>query len=128
MRSAMLRVVMMPKDTNPDGTVFGGVILSHIDVAGVMEARRHGLHRYVTAAVDKVQFKAPVYVGDLVTFLTTTARVGTTSVTVQVDVWSERRDGRMAVDVTNATVTYVAVDAGGRPIAVRGEHTLPFVE
>lgn len=127
MRSATLKVVMMPKDTNPQGVVFGGVILSHIDVAGVIEARRHGLHRYVTVAMDKIEFKAPVFVGDIVTVLTSTQRVGNTSVTVKVDVWSERRDGRMCVDVTNALVTYVAVDEMGRKIPVRTEHTLPFV-
>ncbi len=125
-RTPSLRIVMMPADTNPQGTVFGGVILSHVDVAGVLEARRHGLHRYVTVALDKVHFKQPVFVGDVVTLLTSTLAVGHTSVTVKVDVWSERYDGRSCVDVTNAIVTYVAVDARNRPIPVRSDHTLPW--
>jgi acyl-CoA thioesterase YciA len=119
---------MMPKDTNPDGSVFGGVLLSHIDIAGVIEARRHGLHRFVTVAMDKVIFKRPVFVGDIVSFFATTLRVGSTSVTVQIDVSSERRDGRACVDVTSAVVTYVALDFHGKPIPVQSDHTLPYVE
>lgn len=125
-RVAALRVVMMPKDTNPDGSVFGGVILSQLDIAGVIEARRHGLHRYVTAAMDKVVFIAPVYVGDIVSFFAQTTRVGNTSLTVQIDVCAERRDGRSCVNVTSATVTYVAVDGHGHPVPVASTHTLPY--
>lgn len=124
-RNPALRVHMMPRDTNPDGTIFGGVILSEIDVAGVIQARHHGLHKYVTVAMDKVIFKAPVYVGDIVSLFTETVKVGNTSLTVQVDVCAERRGGRSCVHVTSAQVTYVAVDDAGKPIPVNTPHTLP---
>ena len=114
-RRLALRVVMMPRDTNQYGTIFGGVILSHVDQAGFVEARRHGAHRWVTAAMDHVDFAAPVHVGDTVGFYTTTTRVGTTSVGVRVDVEAERYDTRQTVCVTTATLTMVAVDDAGRP-------------
>lgn len=126
-RVAALRLVMMPKDTNPQGTVFGGVILSQIDIAGVVEARRHGLHRYVTVAMEKVVFKAPVFVGDIVSFFAETMKVGTSSVTVKIEVCAERRDGRSCAEVTTAIVTYVAVNGQGKKIPVASPHTLPFV-
>lgn len=113
---ATLRVVMMPRDTNQYGTIFGGVILSYIDQAGFVEARRHGAHRWVTAAIDRVDFKAPVHTGDVVSFLTRTVRTGTSSVTVAVEVLAERFSGRDTVQVTTASLTLVAVDASGRAI------------
>jgi len=91
-----LRVLMMPRDTNHQGTIFGGIILAHIDQAGYIEARRHGLHRWVTASVDRVDFHAPVLVGEVVEFKTRTIRLGRSSVTVQVVVDSERLDGAWA--------------------------------
>jgi acyl-CoA thioesterase YciA len=111
-----LRVVMMPRDANQYGTIFGGVILSYIDQAGFIEARRHGTHRWVTVAFDKVEFHAPVHVGDLVSFLTRTERTGTTSVRLRIRVEAERYATRDVVHVTEATVTMVAVNAAGRPI------------
>lgn len=111
-----LRIVTMPKDTNQYGTIFGGVILSYIDQAGFVEARRHGCHRWVTAAIDKVEFKAPVIVGDTVSFNTRTVRTGTKSVTVAVDVVAERYASDESVDVTHAQLVMVAVDANGQPI------------
>ncbi|MEI8198249.1 MAG: hotdog domain-containing protein [Phycisphaerae bacterium] len=119
---------MIHGSVNPDGTIFGGVILAQIDSAGIIEARRHGLHRFVTVAMDKVEFKAPVYVGDIVSFFAQTQRIGTSSLTVQVDVCAERRDGRSCVNVTSALVTYVAIDAHGKPISVGSTHTLPFID
>jgi acyl-CoA thioesterase YciA len=113
-----LRVLMMPRDTNHQGTIFGGIILAHIDQAGYIEARKHGLHRWVTASVDRVDFKAPVFVGEVVEFKTRTIRLGTTSVTVQVVVDSERMDGAWA-HVTEAQLTMVAVDESGRSIPFR---------
>ena len=113
---AALRVVMMPRDTNQYGTIFGGVILSYIDQAGFIESRRHGLHRWVTASIDSVHFRAPVYTGDVVNFLTTTERTGTTSVTVRVCVVAERDATGEPVPVTEATLTMVAVDREGNPI------------
>ncbi len=111
-----LRVVMMPRDTNNYGTIFGGVILSFIDQAGFIEARRHGQHRWVTAAIDHVEFRAPVHTGDVVSFLTTTEATGTTSVKVRICVEAQRFTTGETVPVTEARVTMVAIDAAGRPI------------
>jgi len=113
-----LRVLMMPRDTNHQGTIFGGIILAHIDQAGYVEARRHGLHRWVTAPVDRVDFKAPVAVGEVVEFRTRTIRLGRTSVTVQVVVDAERLDGTWA-RVTEAQTPMVAVDDAGRSMPFR---------
>ena len=113
-----LRIMMMPRDTNHQGTVFGGIVLAHVDQAGYVEARRHGLHRWVTASVDRVDFKAPVHVGEIVEFRTRTVRLGRTSVQVQVVVDAERLDGRWA-RVTEALLTMVAVDGSGRSIPFR---------
>lgn len=115
-RSLALRVIAMPRDTNQYGTVFGGVILSYIDQAGFIEARRHGAHRWVTAAMDRVDFTAPVMVGDVVNLYAETERTGTKSVTVRVEVESERYLTGDCVPVTSATLTMVAVNAAGRPI------------
>lgn len=114
----------MPKETNQYGTIFGGVILSSIDQAGFVEARRHGGHRWVTAAIDKVEFKAPVNVGDTVSFYTTTTRTGTKSVTVSVEVVAERYSSGQTVEVTSATLVMVAVDGRGTPIAFRSAPTI----
>lgn len=114
-----LRVVMMPRDTNSYGTIFGGVILSYVDQAGFIEALRHGRHRWVTASMAQVDFHAPVFTGDVVSFLTCTKRTGTTSVTVGVRVVAERYDTAEPVVVTEATLTMVAIDAAGRPIPFR---------
>lgn len=113
-----LRLITMPRDTNNLGTVFGGVILSYIDQAGYVEARKHGPYRWVTVALDKVIFHAPVFVGDIVNLHTKTLRVGTTSVTVLVLVQVERFASREIVDVTEAQMTFVAVDECGRPTPV----------
>jgi acyl-CoA thioesterase YciA len=118
-RRPALRVVTLPRDTNQYGTIFGGVILSYIDQAGFVEARRHGVHRWVTASIERVDFRAPVRLGDIVSFHTSTERLGTTSVTVRVEVEAERFTGGPAVPVTTATVTLVAVDASGAPIPFR---------
>ncbi|MFG0273876.1 MAG: acyl-CoA thioesterase [Phycisphaerales bacterium] len=115
-RRLALRVIAMPKDTNQYGTVFGGVILSYIDQAGFIEARRHGAHRWVTAAMDRVDFTAPVMVGDVVNLYAETERTGTKSVTVRVEVEAERYLTGDCVPVTSATLTMVAVNAAGKPI------------
>jgi acyl-CoA thioesterase YciA len=111
-----LRVVMMPRDSNQYGTIFGGVILSFIDQAGFIEARRHGTHRWVTVSVDKVDFKAPVHIGDVINLLTATTRTGTTSVRVSVRVEAERYVSSDVTLVTEACLTMVAVNAAGQPI------------
>jgi acyl-CoA thioesterase YciA len=114
-----LRVTLMPKDTNPLGTIFGGIILSYIDQAGAVEALRHCGGRLVTVAMREVEFHEPVFVGDLVSFYTNTLRVGTTSITVKVTVEAVRRyTGDERVTVTEAEVVYVHVDDEGRPIPV----------
>lgn len=111
--NAAIRLTMMPRDTNAHGTVFGGVILSYIDVAGGVEAVRHTKHdRFVTVAMKEVIFHEPVFMGDLVSFYAETLKVGTTSITVHIVVEAERfgSQGRHKVKVTEAEVTYVAIN------------------
>ena len=118
-RDATLRVTMLPRDTNAHGTIFGGVILSHLDLAGGIAASRVAARNFVTRAMRTVEFIAPVYVGDVVSFYTTVLRQGATSITVKVSVEAERgRDPRQRVKVTEAEVVYVAVDEAGKPIAL----------
>lgn len=116
----------MPKDTNAYGTIFGGVILSYIDQAGFVEAKRHGLHRWVTVAMDRVEFKKPVHLGDVVSFYTSTVRAGTTSVTVRIEVEAERFESGQRVPVTEATMTLVSVGPDGRPIPFRSAATIHY--
>lgn len=105
-----IRIAMLPRDTNSQGTIFGGVILSYIDMAGAIEAHRHtGMDRFVTVAMREVIFHQPVFVGDLVSFYAETVKVGTTSITTRVVVETERSPGQR-VRVTEAEVIYVAVD------------------
>src|SRR4030095_525173 len=85
-----IRVVLMPKDTNAHGTIFGGVILSYIDIAAAIEARKHTLKKIVTKAMHEVVFMAPVFVGDIVSFYTEFVRIGRTSITVKVIVEADR--------------------------------------
>ena len=127
-RVPAIRVLLLPKDTNAYGTIFGGVILSNIDLASAVEARKLGVHRFVTKAMREVEFHEPVFVGDLVDFYTETLRVGRTSVTVKVSVEAERWHAGAAavgsghgerVKVTEAEVVLVAVDEQGRPTPVR---------
>jgi acyl-CoA thioesterase YciA len=119
-----IRVIMMPKDTNALGTIFGGVILSYIDLAAASEAYRFANQQFVTKAMRAVEFVAPVHLGDVVSFFATIQRVGTTSLTIRVEVEAERfRENQpmRTVKVTEAEVVLVAVDQQGRPIPVRGE-------
>jgi acyl-CoA thioesterase YciA len=111
-RDAAIRLTMMPRDTNAHGTVFGGIILSYIDVAGGVEAVRHTKHdRFVTVAMKEVIFHEPVFMGDLVSFYAETLRVGNTSITVHVEVEAERFGGQgQKVKVTEAEVSYVAIN------------------
>ena len=113
-----IRVLMMPRDTNAHGTIFGGVILSYIDQAGAIEARRQGCGMMLTVSMDKVVFHQPVRVGDLVSFWTETLRIGTTSITTKVTVDSIRGASRERVTVTEAQVVYVNVDEQGRPTPI----------
>jgi acyl-CoA thioesterase YciA len=148
-RTPAIRVLLLPKDTNAYGTIFGGVILSHIDLASAIEARKIAPHHYVTKAMHEVEFHEPVHLGDIVSFYTETVRVGRTSVTVRVTVeaerWGEVPDFALSpsgtgagdrsralprhsaeaakagetVKVTQAEVVLVAIGPDGRPIPVR---------
>jgi acyl-CoA thioesterase YciA len=130
-RIPAIKVLLLPKDTNAHGTIFGGVILSHIDLASAIEARTIAAHRYVTRAMRAVEFHEPVFVGDIVCFYTELVRVGHTSVTIRVTVEAERwgvPPARMGmtghgdvVKVTEAEVVLVAVNDQGRPIPIRPE-------
>ncbi|HEY7169022.1 MAG TPA: hotdog domain-containing protein [Candidatus Binatia bacterium] len=111
---------MLPRDTNARGTIFGGVILSHIDLAGGVAASRHIPRNFVTRAIREVEFIAPVYVGDLVSFYTTILREGKTSVTIKVEVEAESSKQPLRhVKVTEAQVIFVAVDENGSPVPLR---------
>src|SRR5271154_3198091 len=88
-----IQVIMMPKDTNAHGTIFGGVILSYIDQAGAVEAKRHGARFLVTVAMREAVFPEPVYVGALVSLYTRLVRIGNTSITVAVEVFSQPDEG-----------------------------------
>src|ERR1051325_5358744 len=116
-----IRITLMPRDTNPQGTIFGGIILSYIDMAGAIEAHRHTkVERFVTVAMREVIFHKPVFVGDLVSFYAETLRIGTTSITVRVIVEAERYGGtEERVRVTEAEVIYVAVDKNRRKMKIK---------
>lgn len=118
-RQPAIRVTLLPRDTNPHGTIFGGIILAYIDQAGAIEAHVHGATRVVTVAMDKVVFHRPVHVGDLVSFYGELIRVGTTSITVRVVVEAQRLQQDPAPRrVTEAVITYVNVDEQGRPTPI----------
>jgi acyl-CoA thioesterase YciA len=120
-RFPAIRVTMLPRDTNAHGTIFGGVILSYLDLAGGIECRRRSPQKFVTKAMHEVVFVAPVYLGDLVTFYTRTVRIGTTSITVDVEVEAERLGlggTKEIVRVTEAEVVYVAVGDDGKPVPI----------
>ena len=119
-RDAAIRLTMMPRDTNAHGTVFGGIILSYIDVAGGVEAVRHTRHnRFVTVAMKEVIFHQPVFIGDLVSFYAETIKVGNTSITIHVDVEAERfGTPGVLVKVTEAELTFVAIDQHGQKIKI----------
>ena len=121
-RDAAIRLTMMPRDTNAHGTVFGGIILSYIDVAGGVEAVRHTRHnRFVTVAMKEVIFHEPVFIGDLVSFYARTLRVGSTSITIHVEVEAERfGTPGVLVKVTEAEVTFVAIDENRKKVALTG--------
>jgi len=119
-REAAVRTLAMPKDTNGLGDIFGGWIMSHADIAGAIIAFRRAGGRVVTVAVNEFVFASPVYVGDVVSFYTDVAKVGNTSITVDVTVFSQRSDGERetAVKVATAQITYVRVGANRRPVPV----------
>jgi acyl-CoA thioesterase YciA len=118
----VLRIVPMPADTNAHGTIFGGWVMSQVDIAGSIPAWERAQGPIVTVAVNSFIFKEPVFVGDLVSFYARVVKVGRTSITVDVEVFAQRKrvGGREAVKVTEAQLTYVAIDERRQPRAVPG--------
>jgi acyl-CoA thioesterase YciA len=121
-----IQLVMMPRDTNPYGTIFGGVILSHIDMAGAIGARRAVIDAggsdqvpLVTVAINRVEFKEPVFVGHVVRNMTRPTRIGRTSVTIHVAVEAERGDRR--IPVTEAELVYVSIGPQRQPVPLLPE-------
>jgi acyl-CoA thioesterase YciA len=111
-----IRVMAMPADTNASGDIFGGWLMSQVDIAGSIIARRRANGRIVTVAVDSFQFHEPVFVGDLVSCYARITRVGRTSITVNVKAYAERQGAtHETLQVTEADLTYVAVDGQRRP-------------
>jgi len=113
-----IRLVMLPKDTNPDGDIFGGVILSMIDQAAAFEAQRQARHRYVTVAMDSIQFLQPVQVGDIISLWCRTVKIGRTSIRIHVEVRANPRWSGDEQKVTEAEVTMVAIDQNRQPIPI----------
>jgi acyl-CoA thioesterase YciA len=115
-RECVLRVVTMPKDSNGNGDIFGGWIMSQVDLAGAVMAWRMAKGRVATVAVNEFVFKQPVSIGDLLSFYARLVRIGRTSVTVHVEVYAERDPSNpRVVKVTEANLTYVAIDELGEP-------------
>jgi acyl-CoA thioesterase YciA len=118
-RQPVLRVVPMPGDVNQHGDIFGGWIMAQVDIAGGVVAARHARGRVATVAVNSFTFKQPVLVGDLVSFYAEVSRIGTTSITVDVEVFAQRNPkDEVTVRVTEASLTYVAVGSDRRPRAL----------
>ncbi len=114
-----IRVVMMPRDTNGQGTIFGGVILSLIDQAAYVEAVRQAHHRYVTVKFKEVEFHEPVFVGDVLSLYANATRIGRTSIDIHIRACARRRDNlEEVVKVTEADVVFVAIDEQGKPTPV----------
>lgn len=110
----VLRVVPMPADVNSNGDIFGGWVMAQVDIAGGIAAARRARGRVATVAVNAFQFRQPISVGDVVSFYASIERVGTTSVTVHVEVIAERNPAQpVVVKVTEASLTYVAIDEQG---------------
>ena len=116
-----LRTFAMPADANPSGDIFGGWVLAQMDLAGAVPAVRRARGRVATVAVDAMRFHKPVFVGDLVSCYAEVVRVGTTSMTVRIETWAERRPTGAKVRVTEGTFVYVALDESGRPRPVPAE-------
>ena len=113
-----IRMMMMPKDTNALGSIFGGVILSLIDQAAFVEASRQAARKFVTIAMDKVEFHKPVKMGDIVSLWAETIHIGRTSIRVRVDVLARPRLTDQDIRVTSAEVTMVSIDEEGKPAPI----------
>ncbi|MBN8968820.1 MAG: acyl-CoA thioesterase [Rhizobiales bacterium] len=110
-----IRTLAMPADTNQNGDIFGGWLLSQMDLAGAIFAYKTTLTRNVTVAIEAMTFRKPVFVGDVVSVYGSTVRVGRTSITVHVEAWVQRRKETDIILVTDGNFTYVAIDDNGRP-------------
>jgi acyl-CoA thioesterase YciA len=120
-RQLVLRVMPMPADANGNGDIFGGWIMAQVDLAGAVLPARIAKGRIVTVAVNQFIFKQPVSIGDLLSFYAKVERIGRTSVTVNVEVYAERDPANLhVVKVTEANLTYVAIDREGKPRLIPG--------
>jgi acyl-CoA thioesterase YciA len=120
-REPALRTVAMPKDANSNGDIFGGWLLAQMDIAGAVAAMRRARCRVATVAVQTMSFHHPVLIGDLVSCYAEIARIGRTSLTINVETWVERHFGGSVEKVTEGVFTYVAIDAAGKPQPVPPE-------
>ena len=121
-RNPELRVMTMPADLNPSGDIFGGWVMAQVDVAGAIPAMRRSRGRVATVSVNEFLFKQPISVGDVVSFYAEIVKVGRTSITVNVEVYAERHPSNpLVVKVTEARLTYVAIDGDGQKREVPGE-------
>ena len=115
MEEPVLRAIAMPADTNPEGDIFGGWLVSQMDLAGATVAFRRARGRCATVAIDSMTFLSPVFVGDEVSLFARPVKLGRTSISVSVEAWRRRRDGHEAVKVTQGVFTFVAIDAQRKP-------------
>lgn len=118
-RAAAVRTIAMPADTNPAGDIFGGWLMSQMDLAAGSLAARMSRGRAATVAVDTIQFLRPVYVGDEVSLFADMVRIGRTSMQIHVEAWRRSRDSDFSEKVTDANFTFVALDLAGRPRPIR---------
>jgi acyl-CoA thioesterase YciA len=114
-----IRTLAMPADTNANGDIFGGWLLSQMDVGGGVFASKVAKSRTVTVAIEAMNFRKPVYVGDLVSVHANLVRIGRTSITVHLEAWVLRRKEQQSILVTDGNFTYVSIDDNGRPQAIR---------
>lgn len=114
-----IRTLAMPADTNQNGDIFGGWLLSQMDIAGSIFAYKVTRTRNVTVAIEAMTFRKPVYVGDVVSVYGTTVRIGRTSITVHVEAWVQRRNETDIILVTDGNFTYVAIDDDGEPQVIQ---------
>ena len=114
-----IRTMAMPADTNQNGDIFGGWLLSQMDVGGGIFASKIAKSRTVTVAVEAMNFRKPVFVGDVVSVHANLVRIGRTSITVHIEAWVLRRKEKLSIQVTDGNFTYVAIDEQGRPQAIR---------
>lgn len=120
-KQLVIRVVVMPSDLNPHGDAFGGWIVSQMDLAAYLHARKLTLARIVTVAIDNLVFHKPVYVGDCVTCYATTEKIGRTSITVKIDVMVERLEDNSEEKVTEGQFVFVAIGEDRKPVPVASE-------